>query len=61
MGDTSKFTEEAERLARKAESAASPSEKRMLETHARFYEAIAEEPDAPSAPAKGSSAQEVAE
>jgi hypothetical protein len=45
MADKSKFSEEAERLARKAESAASPSEKRMLETHSRFYEALADEPD----------------
>jgi hypothetical protein len=61
MGDTSKFTEEAERLARKAESAVSPSEKRMLETHARFYEAIAEEPDATAAPDEDSPSREAAE
>lgn len=48
MADTSKFTEEAERLARKAQSAASPSEKRMLETHSRFYEALADEPEIPA-------------
>ncbi|WP_222874645.1 hypothetical protein [Terrihabitans soli] len=52
--DTSKFTQEAERLARKAEASKSPSEKRMLETHARFYEAIAEEPDQASDPAPSS-------
>lgn len=48
MTDKSKFTEEAERLARKAESAPTPSEKRMLETHSRFYEALADEPDLPA-------------
>jgi hypothetical protein len=45
MSDKSKFTEEAERLARKAEAAPTPSEKRMLETHSRFYEALGEEPE----------------
>jgi hypothetical protein len=45
LNDTSKFTAEADRLARKAEAARSPSEKRMLETHSRFYEALADEPD----------------
>ena len=48
MADKSKFTEEAERLARKALSSTSPSEKRMLETHSRFYEALADEPDVPA-------------
>lgn len=50
MAETSRFTEEAERLAQKAKSAARPSEKRMLETYSRFYEALAEEPA--QAPAK---------
>ena len=43
--ENSKFIEEAERLARKAQQADRPSEKRMLETHSRFYEALADEPD----------------
>jgi hypothetical protein len=49
MAETSKFTEEAERLAQKAKSAERPSEKRMLETYSRFYEALAEEPAQASA------------
>lgn len=44
MNDHLKFTEEAERLARKAQEAIRPSEKKMLETHSRFYEALADEP-----------------
>lgn len=44
MAETSRFTEEAERLAQKARSTARPSERRMLETYSRFYEALAEEP-----------------
>jgi hypothetical protein len=46
MADT-KFTEEAHRLAQKAQSTDRPSEKRMLETYSRFYEALAEEPAQP--------------
>lgn len=45
MSDKSKFTAEAERLSRKAEEATRPSEKRMLETQSRFYEALAADPD----------------
>lgn len=50
MVDTPRFQEEAERLAQKASEAARPSEKRMLETQAKFYEAIASEESAEEAP-----------
>jgi hypothetical protein len=38
----SKLRAEAERLARKAQDAENPSEQRMLDSHARFYEMIAD-------------------
>jgi hypothetical protein len=35
------FLREAERLRREASETLSPSERRMLQTHAKFYEAMA--------------------
>lgn len=39
---TSKLRAEAERLARKAQASDNPAEQRMLDSHARFYEMIAD-------------------
>ena len=52
MVDTPRFQEEAERLAQKANQSARPSEKRMLETQAKFYEAIAAEEFVDETPAE---------
>jgi hypothetical protein len=49
MSDDPEFLKEAERLSRTAAETASASEKRMLQIHARFYEALSHsEDDAPS-------------